>query len=104
MDKSSGNKTDKVDELHSATDDSEERLQLKGTPQAKWFSTICDAVKEAAKKTLPSKSTAATTKRKVSDNTKALYNEKRRLQQKPGAAKKDFRKIHKKIKNSCLND
>ena len=71
---------------------------------AQWFNSICEAAKTAAKKTLPKKSKTTCIQRKISKNTRELYEEKKRLQQKKDVHKRVFKKMHKKIKTACLND
>ena len=70
---------------------------------------MCEAVKTAAKKTLPRKANTTTVQRQVSQRTKDLYKEKRRLQQQyqnshTKSTKKIFKDIQRRIKTSCLND
>ena len=69
-----------------------------------WFGAICDAVKKAAKTTLPRKTVKTYVQRKISSHTNDLFKQKRRLQQKRGNVKAELKGIKSKIKASCLQD
>ena len=76
---------------------------------AEWYEAMCEAVKIAAKKVLPRKAAMTPIQRQVSQHTKELFAEKKRLQQlyrhqRTKHTKQIFKDIQRKIRSSCLDD
>ena len=70
-----------------------------------WFSSLCNAVKAAAKKSLPSKKKVTQVRRRVSAHTKDLFKRKKQLQASSSAnLKPQLKAIQQEIKASCLQD
>lgn len=68
------------------------------------FSHLCEAIKAAAKKTLPVKRESKLTQRKVSLRTKSLFAKKRSVLQKENADKEALRQVKLDIQQFCLDD
>ena len=73
----------------------EDEKTLAENHASEWFGSICNAVRAAAKTTLPRKKPTTYVQRKVSAHTKGLYLQKRQLQRNSRAVKKDFQDIQK---------
>ena len=82
----------------------EDEKTLAENHASEWFGSICNAVRAAAKTTLPRKKPTTYVQRKVSAHTKGLYLQKRQLQRNSRAVKKDFQDIQRRMKASCLED
>ena len=70
---------------------------------ARWYEALCTSIKTAADKVLPKKKGKHAPERLTSERTKRLMAKRTRMNRK-NSSRAQFRRIQKKIKESCLKD
>ena len=93
-------------EINQAIPQGENADEMRQDPKAyagKWYDRLCKTVLEAADKVLPRKRTQKAPERHTSERTKKLMAKRSRMNRR-NSSRADFRRIQKRIKESCLQD
>ena len=70
---------------------------------ARWYEALCTSIKNAADKVLPKRKGTHVPERLTSERTKRLMEKRTRMNRK-NSSRAQFRRMQKKIKESCLKD